>query len=308
MRRPARRAGARTPRETAPHHAACAAPPVSTHASPATPPLTSHPPLPNYTTAGHHPAPRTVPFSQRHHALPPTYQPTNQPTQVLAYAACGVCGLGAATLPWRNAALLCAMGARVLVTAANSAMWIAAPELYPTHARHAPSKHVLCTMATSTGLGVARHRLAAISSPRDGRRRLAIGWPPCAASSGCILLTARAPRTLTSPAASCPFWTMQVRGLGASTASLFSLLGAVPASAWAYADLPGWLVAAGIAAANCIAAAAAFTLPETAGVPLHNAGGGGCGGGGGGGSGAGIRRRPSDASSIERDALVRQSL
>ena len=106
---------------------------------------------------------------------------------MLAYAACGVCGLGAATLPWRNAALLCAMGARVLVTAANSAMWIAAPELYPTHARHALSKHVLCTMATAAGLGVA---------PSAGRHQLATGWPPSArhgimatmaCPSGCIL-------------------------------------------------------------------------------------------------------------------------
>ena len=84
----------------------------------------------------------------------------------------------------RLPALLCAMAARVAVTAANSAMWIAAPELYPTH----------------------------------------------------------------------------VRGLGASMGSLFSMLGAVPASAWVNAEQPGWVIALGIGLANVLAALFAATL------------------------------------------------
>ena len=52
--------------------------------------------------------------------------------QVSAYTLCAMCVLGAAVLP-RTPALLCSMAARALGAAANSAMWIAAPELYPTH-------------------------------------------------------------------------------------------------------------------------------------------------------------------------------
>merc|ERR1719469_922273 len=54
--------------------------------------------------------------------------------QVSAYSLCAVCALGAAVLP-RAPALLCSMAARAVGAAANSAMWIAAPELYPTHVR-----------------------------------------------------------------------------------------------------------------------------------------------------------------------------
>ena len=59
--------------------------------------------------------------------------------QVSAYTLCAVCALGAAVLP-RAPALLCAMTARAVGAAANSAMWIAAPELYPTHVSPAPSR------------------------------------------------------------------------------------------------------------------------------------------------------------------------
>ena len=69
--------------------------------------------------------------------------------QVSAYALCAVCVLGAALLP-RACALPCAMAARALGAAANSAMWIAAPELYPTHVsprRAAPRRPTPCRPA-----------------------------------------------------------------------------------------------------------------------------------------------------------------
>ena len=59
-----------------------------------------------------------------------------------------------------------------------------------------------------------------------------------------------------------------IRGVGANTAFLFNVLGSVPASYFVYSDLPRGMVAAGVCAANLLAAALAVALPETAGVAL----------------------------------------
>ena len=59
-----------------------------------------------------------------------------------------------------------------------------------------------------------------------------------------------------------------MRGLAASWCSLCNRLGGVPAGFWVYSSRPGWVVAAGVAAANLAAGLLALALPETAGVPM----------------------------------------
>lgn len=114
--------------------------------------------------------------------------------QVLAYALCGLSALfmTADSPLGMRVTLVCGMLSRAALAAANSAMWVAAPEMYPT----------------------------------------------------------------------------AIRGVGANTAFLFNVLGSVPASYFVYSDLPRGMVAAGVCAANLLAAALAFALPETAGAAL----------------------------------------
>ena len=58
------------------------------------------------------------------------------------------------------------------------------------------------------------------------------------------------------------------RGLGSSLARLAYLVGSVPAASWAYASVDRRAIAAGISAANLLAAVVAATLPETTGLQL----------------------------------------